>query len=110
MNKKRLHIFLVDDDADDRMLFQEAMSEVDPHAKLSIADGCDMLLILAKVEKDKPDMILLDLNMPGLNGFECLDEIKNKHHFGNVPVIIYSITANTEHVKKTYKRGATLYM
>lgn len=110
MSKKRLHIFLVDDDADDRMLFQEAMSEVDPKAKLSVADGCDMLLKLSKIEHDKPDMIFLDLNMPGLNGFECLDEIKNKQHFGNVPVIIYSTTANPEQVKKTYNRGATLYM
>lgn len=110
MSKKRLHIFLVDDDADDRMLFQEAMSEVDPKAKLSIADGCDMLVKLAKTEKDKPDMIFLDLNMPGLNGFECLDEIKNKEHFGNVPVIIYSTTANPEQVKKIYNKGANLYM
>ena len=85
MNKKRLHIFLVDDDADDRMLFQEAMMEVDPLAKLSLADGCDMLLKLTKVEKDIPDMIFLDLNMPGLNGFECLEEIKNKQQFGDVP-------------------------
>ncbi len=110
MNKKPLHIFLVDDDADDRMLFQEAMSEVDPKAKLSLADGCDMLIQLAKIEEDKPDMIFLDLNMPGLNGFECLDEIKNKDQFGNVPVIIYSTTANPEQVKKIYNKGATLYM
>ncbi len=110
MSKKRLHIFLVDDDADDRLLFQEAMSEVDPMAKLSLADGCDMLVKLAKVEMDKPDMIFLDLNMPGLNGFECLDEIKNKEHFGNVPVIIYSTSANPDQVKKTYTKGANLYM
>jgi CheY-like chemotaxis protein len=110
MKKKPLHIFLVDDDADDRQLFQEAMNEVDPFAKLSLADGCDMLIKLAKIEMDKPDMILLDLNMPGLNGFECLDEIKNRKNFGNVPVIIYSTTANPEQVKKTYNKGATLYM
>lgn len=110
MNKKGLHIFLVDDDVDDRMLFQEAMNEVDPQARLSVADGCDMLMKLAKIEEDKPDMIFLDLNMPGLNGFECLDEIKNKQQFGNVPVIIYSTTANPEQVKKTYNKGATLYM
>src|SRR5687767_14226069 len=92
------------------MLFQEAMNEVDPHARLSVADGCDMLMTLAKIEEDKPDMIFLDLNMPGLNGFECLEEIKNKDKFGNVPVIIYSTTANPEQVKKTYNKGATLYM
>lgn len=109
MNNKRLHIFLVDDDADDRMLFQEAMNEVDPQAKLSLADGCDMFIKLANTE-DKPDIILLDLNMPGLNGFECLEEIKNKHQLGAIPVIIYSTTANPEQVKKTYKKGATLYV
>src|SRR6476661_3821787 len=110
MSQKPLHIFLVDDDIDDRMLFQEAIQEVAPETKLSLADGCDMLLKLSKVESDKPDMILLDLNMPGLNGFECLDEIKSKHQFGNIPVLIYSTTANPEQVKKTYNKGATLYM
>lgn len=110
MSQKPIHIFLVDDDADDRMLFQEALQEVAPESKLSLADGCDMLLQLAKVESDKPDMILLDLNMPGLNGFECLDEIKSKKHFGNVPVLIYSTSANPDQVKKTYNKGATLYM
>ncbi|MEJ7625600.1 MAG: response regulator [Ferruginibacter sp.] len=110
MVDKSLHIFLVDDDADDRFLFQEAMTEIAPKARLSLADGCDMLIKLTKIEEDKPDMILLDLNMPGLNGFECLDEIKNKKHFGNIPVLIYSTTANPEQVKKTYNKGATLYM
>jgi len=110
MSKKPLHIFLIDDDADDRMLFEEAINEVHPQAKLSTADCCDMLMKLAKVETDKPDMIFLDLNMPGLNGFECLEEIKSKDHLEDIPVIIYSTTANPEQVKKTYNKGATLYM
>jgi CheY-like chemotaxis protein len=108
--EKPVHIFLVDDDADDRMLFQEAIREIAPETKLSLAEGCNMLMHLSKIEKEKPDMILLDLNMPGLNGFECLDEIKRIHHFGNIPVLIYSTTANPEQVKATYKKGATLYM
>ncbi len=110
MISKTLHIFLVDDDVDDRLLFQEALHEIAPQSKLSLADGCDMLLQLTKVESNKPDMILLDLNMPGLNGFECLDEIKNKPHFGDIPVLIYSTTANPDQVKKTYNKGATLYI
>lgn len=110
MQKNPLHIFLVDDDIDDRLLFQEAMREVAPQAKLSLADGCDMLLKLSNAGSNKPDMILLDLNMPGQNGFECLDEIKSKQQFGDIPVLIYSTTANPEHVKKTYNKGATLYM
>jgi len=110
MINKPIHIFLVGDDLDDRLLFKEAMQEVAPHVKLSLADGCNMLLMLAKTEKNKPDMILLDLNMPGLNGFECLEAIKNKFTYGNIPILIYSTTANPEQVKKTYNKGATLYM
>ena len=108
MPKSPSHIFLVDDDADDRFLFQEAMREIAPEVKLSLADGCDMLNQLSKTESH-PDMILLDLNMPGLNGFECLDEIK-KHPYADIPVLIYSTSANPEQVKKTYNKGATLYM
>ena len=104
------HIFLVDDDIDDRLLLQEALNEVAPQVKLSLADGCDMLVKLSEVGFEKPDFIMLDLNMPGLNGFECLEEIMNREHLGNVPVIIYSTTANPEHVKKTYNKGACLYM
>lgn len=104
------HIFLVDDDIDDRLLLQEALNEVAPQVKLSLADGCDMLVKLSKVGFEKPDFIMLDLNMPGLNGFECLEEIMNREHLGNVPVIIYSTTANPEHVKRTYNKGACLYM
>jgi CheY-like chemotaxis protein len=107
---KPLHIFLVDDDPDDRLLFQEAINEIAPHTKLSLADGCDMLVKIASFGSEKPDIIFLDLNMPGLNGFDCLDEIKSKKSLGNVPVLIYSTTANPEQVKKTYKKGATLYI
>jgi len=110
MSKKPLHILLVDDDADDRFLFQEALQEIAPDAKLSLIDGCDTFLKLSKHVSNMPDMILLDLNMPGKNGFECLDEIKNIFHLGNIPLLIYSTTANPDQVKKTYNKGATLYM
>jgi DNA-binding NarL/FixJ family response regulator len=49
--------------------------------------------------------------MPGINGFECLEELKkNKDQFANIPVLIYSTSANPEQVKQVYDKGANLYL
>ncbi len=110
MRNKPKHIFLVDDDIDDRNLFQEAMHEVDPHVKLSMAESCDMFMLLDKTQPNTPDLILLDMNMPGANGLECLEEIKSMLKYGHIPVLIYSTSANPAQVEKTYKKGAALYL
>lgn len=107
------NIFLADDDADDRMFFEDALKHVSVTTQLTLAsDGLELMSNLETVieQPPPPDVIFLDLNMPLKNGFECLEEIRNTPQLKDIPVVIFSTTANEEAVNKTYKYGANHYI
>ncbi|MDQ3046470.1 MAG: response regulator [Bacteroidota bacterium] len=81
-------ILLVDDDLDDQDYFREALRIVDPSITLYTAK--DGINAIEQLEKITPDIILLDLNMPRMNGVECLRELKKSEELSDIPVIIYS--------------------
>jgi CheY-like chemotaxis protein len=104
-------IFLADDDEDDCMLFEEALREVSQNIQLTTAkDGGHLMRILDQTVPPAPDVIFLDLNMPSKNGFECLDEIKVTPKLKNIPVVIFSTSANPETIDKVYEKGANFYI
>lgn len=104
-------IFLGDDDSDDTELFQEAFGRVSPLIELHIAEnGLRLLELLEEQEKDKPDLIFLDINMPVMNGWECLRKLKENSAYKNIPVIVYSTSAAQRDIKMAYDWGAHLYL
>ena len=104
-----IHVLLSDDDADDKMLFEEAIKEVSPSAELSsVENGKDLLQRLQ--ENAVPNMIFLDLNMPGKSGKVCLKEIKSNPIYHGIPVIMYSTSNNKEDIESCYQNGADLYV
>jgi CheY-like chemotaxis protein len=106
---KTLNIFLADDDADDRDIFRDAITEVVPDFNLELIVNGEKLICFLESSTTKPDIIFLDLNMPMKNGFECLEEIRKNKKLRSLPIIIYSTTANPEQVKNTFARGANLF-
>ncbi|MEO7444708.1 MAG: response regulator [Ferruginibacter sp.] len=105
------HIFLADDDADDCLIFEEALREINIEVGLSMAnDGKMLMSLLSDTQPSKPDLIFLDLNMPLMNGFECLSAIRKDPELKAIPVIIFSTTAVTDFVDKAYDRGADFYV
>jgi CheY-like chemotaxis protein len=104
-----LKILIVDDDEDDRLLFEEAISNIDPLIHVVQAENGMELLDLMKKET-APEIIFLDLNMPGKSGKECLAEIRMHKAWKKIPVIIYSTSANRYDILDTYKGGANLYL
>ena len=109
---KAKNIFLADDDADDRMFFEDALKEVNIQTHLTLSsDGSELMSNLETVIKPPPpDVIFLDLNMPRKNGFQCLEEIRNTPKFKGVPIVIFSTTINEDAVNKTYQHGANHYI
>lgn len=86
-------ILLVDDDLDDQTFFEEALKVVDRSVTLHTAkDGVDAI---EQLMVKTPDVILLDLNMPRMNGVEFLQELKASNRFRDIPVIIYSSFLST---------------
>ena len=105
-------IFLADDDADDRMFFEDALKQVTIPTHLTLAnDGLELMSNLETViEPPPPDVIFLDLNMPRKNGFQCLEEIRNTPKLKDIPIVIFSTTTNDDAVNKTYEHGANHYI
>lgn len=86
-------ILLVDDDLDDQKFFEEALKLVNKSICLYTAkDGIDAIEQLIVTT---PDIILLDLNMPRMNGVEFLQELKASNRFRDIPVVIYSSFLST---------------
>jgi CheY-like chemotaxis protein len=104
-------IVLADDDADDCVLFEDALREVSINAKLTTTnDGIKLMQFLQNTVPPAPDVIFLDLNMPSKNGFECLDELKHEPRLKDIPVIIFSTSAQSEAINTTYQKGAHHYV
>lgn len=104
MNFRRL--FLVDDDIDEQWIFNTALNAVDPTIQLSgAANGHDAIRQLSG-SSAQPDVIFLDLNMPIMNGFECLEQLKSNPGLSGIPTIIYSTTADPLTISRVREMGA----
>lgn len=109
MADKNLLIYLVDDDEDDRMIFEDALKEVSTQIELvALDEGGKLIQALKKAEK-LPDIIFLDLNMPNKNGKETLKDLRQLSHAANIPVIIYSTSTSDVDIDQTYEAGANTY-
>ena len=107
MSKK---ILLIDDDEDDRLFFCEAMDEVAPEIVCyTAANGPKALNTLNNKEIEIPDLIFLDVNLPGISGWKCLSMLKEQDAYKHVPVIMYSTSALTEDVEKAQQLGALCF-
>lgn len=103
--------FIVDDDADDQEIFLAAVKKVDESIKCITVDNCEEALRKLKVaDAQLPDFIFLDLNMPRINGRQCLVELKKYAHLKHVPVIIYSTSSLKKDIEETAQLGADMFI
>lgn len=104
-------VLIVDDDEDDRDLFCVAVHEVESSINCIIArNGEEALCGLRSNDFPKPDLIFLDLNMPRVNGVQCLREIKKDRNLRNIPVVIYTTSKLKEDQEITKKLGAAHFI
>lgn len=109
MQTKITHIVYADDDEEDKELLQEAFKKVCPDVKFTLAgDGSILLDLLKKIHR--PDFIILDINMPNLNGNECLKAIKSEQGLRQVPVIMYSTSSSATDIEHSLSNGADYYI
>lgn len=110
MNKKNLklaHILLVEDNEGDILLTLDAFEESKFETKVSVArNGQEALDFLNKKSKfsnaEKPDLILLDINIPIFNGHEVLGQIKQDEHLKKIPVIMLTTSSNQKDIEMAY--------
>ena len=101
------NVLIVDDDEDDRDLFCIAVHELDPKINCILARNGEEALQGLRLEKfPKPDLIFLDLNMPRLNGFQFLRELKKDIQLKGIPIVIYTASKQQEDLDETKELGA----
>ncbi len=113
--EKLVCILLVDDSPDDVFLTTEAFKRGTKIKQFHIVeDGVEAIYFLRKQGKYKdvprPDLILLDLNLPRKNGKEVLYEIKKDNSLKNIPVIILSTSTDFKDIESTYELNANCYI
>lgn len=107
---RQRNIYLVDDDEDDRMIFAEALFEIDNKVMLTYAhDGYQLMELLYMQPNHLPDIIFMDINMPRKDGLKCLEEIRNNDGFKKLFVIILSTSSDPSIIDKAFNLGATFY-
>lgn len=98
---------LADDDRDDAELFGEALTAIDPPVDFQhVSDGQAVFTFLNNSANRKPDVIFLDLNMPQMSGWQCLAKLKNDIYLKDIPVIMYSTSANARDKEIAIELGA----
>lgn len=115
ISHKNIEILLVEDNPGDVRLTVEGFRETKVSNKLHVAyDGEEAMAFLRQEGKFKkaprPDIILLDLNLPKKDGREVLEEIKEDLHLRCIPVVILTTSNSIEDIKKTYYHHANCYI
>lgn len=105
-----LKILLIEDDAIEVMKFKRVLSNIQVnHEVIEANNGDEAQQILS--QKDKlPSIILLDLNMPKVNGIEFLTELKNNEDLKYIPVVILTTSSNYKDLKQCYEIGIAGYV
>ena len=110
MDKTRT-LFIIDDDEDDQLFINEAMKDLNIPFECFYANNGEAALKHLKDETVPfPDFIFLDLNMPKLNGKECLIEIKKLSKYSTVPLIIYTTSSNQKDKQEIMQLGAHYFL
>lgn len=109
--KENIRLMIIDDDADDRALFIEAVREIDGDIECSWAkDGMQALEMLRNNALPLPNYIFLDLRMPRINGKKCLIQLKADERLADIPVIIYTTSKELEESQELKELGAIRFV
>lgn len=102
-------ILLVEDDAIERLKFQKVIKNLKGNFTISEAVNGKFALKLLDEQNLKFHLIISDFNMPIMNGFEFLNEVKSRNEFKNIPFVIMSNTDDLEELKKCFDIGISGY-
>jgi len=112
---KEVHILLVEDNEGDIVLTLDAFEESKIKTRISVVkNGADALDFLFKrgdyTEEDRPDLILLDINIPVYNGHDVLKKIKGDPSLRTIPVIMLTTSASQNDINKAYENYSNSYV
>lgn len=100
-----LNILLVEDDQDDIMFFKEAAGKLEKINEVTVARNCEQLFKETQFKKVF-DLIFLDINLPLMDGKQCLKFIKSSERYKDVPIIMFTGSSADSDIDEAYENGA----
>jgi len=115
MNGRAVEILLVEDNLADARLTQEALREAKVRNRLwHVTDGVEAMAFLQRqglyTQVPRPDLILLDLNLPRKDGRQLLAELKSDERFRRIPVVVLTSSEAEEDILRAYNLAANCYV
>ena len=108
---KTYTIIIVENDEDEQVFMQEGFENTGLfHITAMLRNGDELLEWIAQHPGELPDLILSDLNMPGKNGYDIIDEIKANPETTGLPVVITSTSSTPTIINKCLNKGAADYV
>src|SRR5690242_6427131 len=108
---KKYRIIIVENDEDERMFMKEGFDAAGMFEVIAqMQNGDSLFEWLNKSGNNLPDVILSDLNMPGKNGYDIINEIRNNPAWSHIPVIITSTSSTKTIIDKCLSQGASDYI
>ena len=104
---ERKNCLLVDDDRDDQDIFKFALNKVFPEFRCIIADDGDIAMRILQQQDRSPEFIVMDINLPRLNGLDCLAAIRKIHDLQEIPIFMYSTCGQSDIIQKCMSLGAS---
>lgn len=105
-----LTIFYTDDDEDDLCIFSDAVESLPTKIDLRTYNGGEKLLNAVYNPPPTPHLVFLDLNMPGKNGFDVLEELRNSKEKRDIPIVIFSTSNEPSIIERCRILGANLFI
>lgn len=114
-HSKPIEILLVEDNPGDVRLTRESLYDARIHNNMIVAsDGLEAMACLRRegefADSNRPDLILLDLNLPRMNGFEVLNEIKEDPDLKRIPVVVLTTSQAEQDIIQSYNLYANAYV
>jgi two-component system response regulator len=115
MNADLISVLLVEDDPGDVMLIREAFADHKVGNVLSVvSDGVEAMRFVRRegefADRERPDLVVLDLNLPRKSGSEVLAEIKSDPELSTIPVVVLTTSEAEEDVVRSYRQHANAYI
>lgn len=110
MRTDDLTIFYADDDLEDLDFFTEVTSTIARDINVITHDDGDKLITALQNPPPSPHVIFLDLNMPGKNGFDVLQQLKSTELLKEIPVVIFSTSNDEANIERSRSLGASMYL
>jgi CheY-like chemotaxis protein len=108
MNKDK-YIVYVDDDEDDRFIFQQSFESVDDYRFVTVESGQELFRLLERMkDHGYPCLIVCDMNMPMQNGVDVLREIKKKPEYESIPIVMFTTSKNPQEESQCADLGAAV--